>query len=172
MEWKICDRLWGIVLDNASTNNAMEDLLAESTIINGQFEGSLSRVRCFGHIMNLEFQAALVELQHKPSGEEKEEEPPKKKQRTNKKAPKKAPKTKPTETDDDDKSEDDIDTQTPLDNNINDDDVDEDSSRACGDDTIQAANQSLLEEIFADDNLAAIHDPDKVVKTSAILYKV
>jgi hypothetical protein len=43
-------QILGFTADNASNNNTLVDELAD--LLNG-FQGSLTRVRCFAHILNL-----------------------------------------------------------------------------------------------------------------------
>lgn len=127
MEWDITKKLWGIILDNASTNDAMVNILADSDVIKGRFEGSLSRIRCFGHIMNLKFQAALLELRHEPEREKHAKATPPAKQQKTKRTAKRVEREKNVESEDE--SEDEIDTSTPLEQPTQDDDLDKDSSR-------------------------------------------
>lgn len=58
-----CNQILGLVADNASNNNTLVAELAED--LDG-FEGSLYRIRCIAHILNLVVKAIISQFVRKP----------------------------------------------------------------------------------------------------------
>lgn len=112
-EFQIVDRIWGIILDNCSTNTSMITELSDSkslgvrfggceyiTIkITSHFHSALSHVRDMNHILNLITQAAFVPFKTPPAEEDHfatsdGEEAPQPKKKGGKRKASSSPKTK------------------------------------------------------------------------------